>query len=159
MTTIYRISVFVIGLVVLWSAGLVWIAWQDEPTPTQAPAVILPAGDLDGDHRRLLAAIRQVESGGNSQAVGDGGTRRGAYQIYRRYWADGIARGGVYWDYDVYVWDPQKSEQVIRWYWLRYGAKTDEQRARQHNGGPQGHRKAATLGYWAKVTAAMEQNQ
>jgi hypothetical protein len=42
-------------------------------------------------------------------------------------------------------------------YWARYGGSnpTDERLARQHNGGPRGHRKAATLAYWRKVDQAM----
>ena len=41
-------------------------------------------------------------------------------------------------------------------YWTRYGAVTDEQRARIWNGGPRGMSKAATLPYWAKVQKELE---
>ena len=120
-----------------------------EDSPAGAPS--LPPSDL-----RLLAAIRRVESGGNDIAVGDGGKSRGPYQIGRLYWADGTEYGGVDWDYDKYVYDPGRCVQVMRWYWARYGAQTDEHKARIHNGGPRGHRKAATRGYWVKVRAAMD---
>ena len=41
-------------------------------------------------------------------------------------------------------------------YWVRYGAVTDEARARTWNGGPSGMKKAATVGYWNKVKAALQ---
>ena len=42
----------------------------------------------------------------------------------------------------------------------RLGRKpTDQDRARMWNGGPNGHRKSATLKYWDKVEKAMEEAQ
>ncbi len=104
----------------------------------------------------LYAAIRTVESGGNDRAIGDGGRAKGPYQIHRGYWRDGCEFGKVRWSYDKHVWDRAKCQQVVAWYWQRYGASTDEERARMHNGGPRGHEKAATLGYWLKVEAALK---
>lgn len=110
-----------------------------------------PAPSLD----ILLDAIRQVESGGDPSAVGDNGRSLGAYQIGEAYWQDACEYGGVTWAYESGVYDDAKCRQVIRWYWRRYGAQTDEQRARMHNGGPQGHRKRATVAYWQKVKAEL----
>jgi hypothetical protein len=36
-------------------------------------------------------------------------------------------------------------------YWLRYGARDDEDRARMHNGGPKGPERDSTRGYWWRV--------
>lgn len=102
------------------------------------------------DHRPLLDAIRAVESGGDNYAIGDGGRSRGPYQIGKPYWQDGCEFGKVNWPYEL-VYSRRHSEQVMLWYWQRYGARTDEQRARMHNGGARGHRKQVTLPYWRRV--------
>jgi len=109
----------------------------------------------------FFAAIRQVESGGRSDAVGDGGRSCGAYQIGRAYWQDACEWGGVDWSYDRYVRDAARCEQVMRWYWQRYvpGAYQRgelEVLSRVHNGGPRGHTKQATLAYWRKIKQALE---
>lgn len=109
-------------------------------------------------HARLLDAIEHVESGGDPAAVGDGGRSIGPYQIQRAYWQDALEHspgiGGTYSD----VKDREYARRVVRAYWSRYAPKgaTNEQLARIHNGGPKGHRKAATRPYWAKVRARME---
>ena len=102
----------------------------------------------------LFAAIRQVESAQNCSAVGDGGRSLGCYQISQAYWADACDYAGYDWPYQ-WVWLPPKAEQVMRWYWARYGAETDEQRARVHNGGPRGGRRHCTIGYWKLVKKEM----
>jgi hypothetical protein len=72
------------------------------------------------------------------------------------YWQDGCEYGGVKWPYRTGVKDPAKCRQVMRWYFARYGAKTDEQKARCHNAGSNWkNRYAATNGYWAKVKAVL----
>ena len=121
------------------------------------------AGRADGAARvdarpsaALFSAIRQVESGGDNHAVGDLGASRGPYQIQRAYWQDACEYGKVRWSYSRWVWDRAKCEQVMRWYWKRYGARTDKDRARIHNGGgPRGLKLRSTLVYWARVKAAM----
>jgi len=100
----------------------------------------------------IFEAIRQVESGGDDSAVGDGGLSRGPYQIGMAYWTDAIEFGGVQWDYLSLVRSRPHCEQVMTWYWRRYGAKTDEDRIRLHNGGP-GRR--GTDEYFTKVMRAM----
>ena len=126
----------------VWGAFAVCLAF-----PACAPA---------GGHERLLTAIRTVESGGNDLAVGDGGKALGPYQIHRSYWKDACEYAGVNWNYRTCVWDRAKCEQVIGWYWERYGAITDEQRIRMHQGGPRGPYKTCTLAYYRRVLALMQ---
>ena len=108
--------------------------------------------------RRLLEAIRIVESGGNDNAVGDGGKAIGPYQIWRAYWKDALeydpSIGGSYEN----CYERKYAERVVQAYMARYAnerrlghAPTEEDIARIHNGGPNGHRKKATVSYWEKV--------
>ena len=113
------------------------------------------------DLRPWLEAIAQVESGGRDDAVGDAGKAIGRYQIWRVYWQDAIEhcptlRDARYEDVTERVY----AERVLVAYMLRYCAQAvkdkDYQRlSRVHNGGPRGHRKAATLGYWSRVSRAL----
>lgn len=104
----------------------------------------------ESDMVRLLAVIKQVESGGNPNAIGDQGKALGAYQIWKSYWQDSKV-SGCYQDCK----DPKYSESVVRAYLARYAPKrgtvTLEMLARIHNGGPRGYLKPATLKYWHKV--------
>jgi hypothetical protein len=111
--------------------------------------------DNDDD---LLQAIGQVESGNNDDAVGDNGKALGRYQIWYVYWKDAVeydpSIGGEYSD----VTDPDYAKKIVLAYWARYATKgrlghepTDEDKARIHNGGPNGHKKDSTLKYWDKV--------
>lgn len=101
----------------------------------------------------LLEAIKQAESGGRADAVGDNGKAIGCFQIHRVYWQDAVdfdpSIGGSYRD----CYDPAYAEKVVRAYMRRYAPKgaSDEQMARIHNGGPSGHKKTATIKYWEKV--------
>ena len=108
--------------------------------------------------RRLLDAIRIVESGGNDNAVGDGGNAIGPYQIWRNYWKDAVDHdpsiGGKYED----CFDQKYAEKIVNAYMDLYAIPrrlghdpTFEDIARIHNGGPNGHRKKATVSYWEKV--------
>ena len=96
-----------------------------------------------GTSSPLLDAICQVESNCDSTAVGDNGN----------------AIGGKYKD----CYDKEYSEKIINAYWKRYanekrlGRKvTNEDRARIHNGGPNGYKKKATVGYWSDVKGKMK---
>jgi len=111
-----------------------------------------------GTHSPLLDAICQVESNCDSSAVGDNGNAIGPYQIWHVYWKDAIeydsSIGGKYED----CFDKEYSEKIINVYWKRYanekrlGRKvTDEDRARIHNGGPNGYKKESTKDYWKLV--------
>jgi hypothetical protein len=102
----------------------------------------------------VFEAIRSVETGRMAQprdAVGDGGRSIGPYQISRAYWADSGVRGDWRW-----CKDRQYAEAVVLAFWMRYCPEAlrrgdIETLVRVHNGGPQGHRKAATLPYWKKI--------
>jgi hypothetical protein len=69
-------------------------------------------------------------------------------------WLDG---GGKAADYPRLAYVRAAVEKVMIRYWARYGAKTDEARARIWNGGPNGMNKASTKPYWLKVQRAMRQ--
>lgn len=122
-------------------------------------AVQMPA---NFDPRPVLDAIRQVETGGcadPANAVGDGGKAIGPYQIWATYWADAVehdpslvANGETHQS----VRNAAYAERVILAYWSRYAPSWDAQTlSRIHNGGPKGHKRAATLKYWGKVQAAL----
>lgn len=110
------------------------------------------------DDSKLLHAIMMVESGGDPNAVGDNGKAIGPYQIHRVYWMDAVefdpSIGGKYSDCKNKAY----AEKIVRAYWKRYATErrigrpvTDADRARIHNGGPNGFKKAATRPYWEKV--------
>jgi hypothetical protein len=115
--------------------------------------------DAHAQSSELLDAIKQVESGGRANVVGDGGKAIGPYQIHRSYWVDACAydpalAAGKYSD----CFNEQYARRVVKAYLRRYGrGKSDEQLARIHNGGPNGHRKSATVGYWNKVQRQMDE--
>jgi len=124
------------------------LARRGEPWPAAGQPPVPPVGP---GGRSLFDAIRLVESGGDDRAVGDGGRSRGPYQCGRAAWADG---GGNPVDYDRLVWDRAACEAVMIGYWRRYGATTDEARARLWNGGPNWRTKPATAEYWRRVKGA-----
>ena len=110
------------------------------------------------DDSKLLHAIMMVESGGDPNVVGDNGKAIGPYQIHRVYWLDAVefdkSIGGKYADCKNKAY----AEKVVRAYWKRYATErrigrpvTDADRARIHNGGPNGFKKAAPRPYWEKV--------
>jgi hypothetical protein len=116
---------------------------------------------IDADTRKFLDAIRRVETGGlpnsGKGAVGDKGASIGPYQIQRAYHADARMKSGKYEDCSA---SHAYSEQTMLAYFARYAPKALESKdwqtlARVHNGGPKGHTKKATLGYWAKVKKEM----
>jgi hypothetical protein len=101
-------------------------------------------------------ALHQVETSGRHGAIlGDNGKSLGPLQISRAYWKDARV-GGSY----EQVTDLAYARRVATAYLQRYApaaweAGDVETLARIHNGGPSGHRKAATLGYAEKVRRAM----
>lgn len=125
-----------------------------------ALAVNPPAGF---DPTPILDAIEHVETGAEADpanAVGDGGKALGPMQIHRVYWQDAVEHDptlvGNGETYDS-VRDRTYARRVVVAYWKRYAPSWDAQTlARIHNGGPKGHTKRATLGYWAKVQKALD---
>lgn len=107
----------------------------------------------------FFRALHQVETSGRLGAIrGDNGRALGPLQIHRAYWQD----SGVPGRYEDCA-DLQYSIRVVSAYLRRYaraawdrGDSEAHILARIHNGGPQGHRKTATLGYAAKVRRAMQ---
>jgi hypothetical protein len=103
----------------------------------------------------LFDAIVEVESQGDPDAVGDGGRAHGLVQAWRGAWQDGCEALGVDWDYAAGVRDAYKCSRIFYAYTSRYGAQSDQERARTWNGGPSGNDRKATLPYWHKVRRAM----
>ena len=116
-------------------------------------------------HVDLLAAMCEVESNCDPSAVGDNGNAIGAYQIWYDYWYDAVTFKN---NDDLKLsdgyescYDKDYSERVVFAYWERYATikrigrtPTDEDRARIHNGGPNGYKKDSTLKYWRKIQNA-----
>jgi hypothetical protein len=102
--------------------------------------------------RPLLDAICQVETqGGLITRDSAHGQAKGPYQIKREYWRDAGVRGHY-----LQVHNKKYAEKVMISYWRRYAPDALERGdyqtlARIHNGGPIGHRKAATAKYWSRV--------
>jgi hypothetical protein len=139
---------------ILSALTLAYLATAQRPTIEQIDA-------YRKELRPLLDAIRQVESGGNDEATGDGGNAIGAYQIWIAYWSDAVE------------WVPDLkgeyegcrarwyAERIMIAYWHRYARRAlidgdYEKLARVHNGGPKGHLKQATEKYWDKVVRLLE---
>lgn len=126
------------------------------------------AGEVRADvetwpRREILDAIRWVESRNVPDARvpdGDDGLAIGPYQIHEVYWLDAHgyddSLGGRYQD----CRNRGYAERVIDAYMRRYAPEAwrtgaAEHIARVHNGGPTGHRKKATDGYWRRVRARL----
>ena len=108
----------------------------------------------------LIPLLIQVESGGNNQAIGDGGNAVGCLQIWKIV-VDDVNR--IQKD-EVFTYadrtDRQKSVRMAQIYLTHYGnhyeRKTGhmanmEVLARCWNGGPSGYKKQSTVKYWNKV--------
>ena len=89
----------------------------------------------------------------------------GWYQILPDFWTDALRHdpsiGG---EYEDVAKDKEYAEKVILAYWDRYATikrlgrvPTDEDRARIHNGGPNGYKKEATIAYWSKVRKELDE--
>lgn len=109
----------------------------------------------------LIAALIQVESGGNDRAVGDGGRSLGCLQISDVVVAD-VRRITGRWVSRTDAWNRQKSIRICVDYLSHYATRERlgyeprmEDMARIWNGGPNGWRKEATRDYWRKVSAAL----
>ena len=110
---------------------------------------------------KLLDAIRTVESGGCSKAIGDGGLARGPYQCHRGYWTDAAPavakRYGECPKYEDGAHSELWSRRIVIAWMQRYAyGQSDEVVSRRHNGGTRGERVAATEKYWVKVKKEME---
>ena len=122
-------------------------------------ATLLSVSSARADLGPLFDALREVESGGDPNAVGDGGRSIGPYQIQWAYWKDSGVPGSY-----RQVRDRRYAERVMIAYWKRYCpdalARADYKTlARIHNGGPAGNRKPATLPYWRKVLKELRERE
>ena len=107
----------------------------------------------------LINALIQVESNSGPNAIGDGGKAVGVLQLHKIYVDDANRMlGENRYSYDD-RYDAAKSIEmfliVSDHYADHYQDWSDQGRARRHNGGPTGHLKEATLGYWKRVEEAM----
>ena len=118
-------------------------------------------------HDKFWDAIKQVESSGNENAVGDNGRSIGPLQIQRGYYNDAVERNPSLQSgkYAGYMYENCKgpgsfeySRAVAESYMNRYATEgrlghspTFEDMARIHNGGPNGYKMEATVKYWDKV--------
>jgi hypothetical protein len=128
--------------------------WLAVLAPTWFTVASAEAAAVDPNGlERLLDAIARIESHCDPNAVGDGGSALGAYQIHRVYWQDGTELLGVDWPYRDAT-DSKKARRVVKAYLLHYGkGKSLIEMARIHNGGPRGHEKKATAGYARRILA------
>jgi len=120
--------------------------------------LVPPPAGLDTDP--ILDAIRAVETGGHADpanAVGDGGRALGPFQIHYSYWLDATERRPDLRALGYQsVRDQKIAEQIVILYLTRYAPDWNVRTvARIHNGGPRGHKKAATVKYADKVEAAI----
>ena len=126
---------------------------------------LLASGAFGSPSKKLLKAIEQVESGGNTEAIGDGGKSVGCLQIGMEVVDDVnllIGTPDLFKSVDRFS---RKKSYVIAMNYLDYwGQKyyihtgvqpTDEVYARIWNGGPAGYLKKGTLVYWEKVKKEM----
>jgi hypothetical protein len=126
-------------------------------------AVLTVPPPVGTDTRRLLDALRAVETGGQrdpDHAVGDDGRALGAYQIWRVYWVDACEYDPTLRElgYEA-VTDRAYAERVVIAYLSRYARDWSiDTVSRIHNGGPAGatKRRKATDGYAVKARRAFD---
>jgi len=121
--------------------------------PRNVGAAVMTAQKPSSHPARLFAAIAAVESGGDDNAVNTAENAIGQYQIRPAYYRDAIEYMASH--REECLRNPRIAEGIMEAYWMRYRCRSDEEKARCHNGGPQGMEKAATLPYWRKVRNAL----
>jgi hypothetical protein len=120
-------------------------------------ALLLALPAYSAPPERFWTALHYVETSGRLGPIrGDNGAALGPLQIHRVYFQDSGVKGSY-----SQVADLAFARRVATAYFKRYAPKAWERGdvltlARVHNGGPSGHRKAATLAYARKVVNAMK---
>lgn len=111
----------------------------------------------------LLAALVAVESGGNAAAVGDHGQALGLLQIHAGVVLDVNKFAGTHYVH-ADAFNPAAARRICSLYLEHYVTTarlghypTVQDYARVWNGGPQGWRRSATLGYWSRVKGKLTQ--
>ena len=106
----------------------------------------------------LVEAIAHVESNGDSAAVGDGGRAVGILQIHPITVRDCNRILGREEFTLTCRLDPERSRLMFEVYTDHYSKNADAQTiARRWNGGPDGDTEPATVEYWRKVKAALDE--
>lgn len=110
----------------------------------------------------LIAAMIQVESGGNDQAIGDNGRAFGCLQISDCVIAD-VRRITGMWLSHTDAFNRTKAVRICLVYINHYATEerlghepTLEDMARIWNSGPRGWAKPCSLPYWEKVKRELE---
>ena len=110
----------------------------------------------------LILALIQVESRGDAKAIGDNGLAWGCLQQHEVFVRDVNRIYGTHFTHKDSL-DPVKAVKMATLYLQHYGSESrlghvasDEELARMFNGGPNGHKKSATLKYWDKVERELE---
>ena len=104
----------------------------------------------------LISAMMIVESSGNDQAIGDNGRAIGPLQIHRSVVLDVNRITGNNYRHSEMT-NRVAARAVCQAYLEHYGrGKSLEEQARIWNGGPTGHKKAATVSYWRRVQKAIK---
>lgn len=104
----------------------------------------------------LISALMIVESSGNDQAIGDNGRAIGPLQIHRSVVLDVNRITGSNYRHSEMT-NRVAARAVCQAYLEHYGrGKSLEEQARIWNGGPTGHKKAATVSYWRRVQKAIK---
>lgn len=112
------------------------------------------AGNIN---EKFFKALHQVESSGRTgRVIGDHGRALGPLQIHREYFNDAAEYDKSLGNNYNRVTDLEFAKRVVSAYLNRYApkavAKNDfKTLARVHNGGPNGHKVAATVKYWSKI--------
>jgi hypothetical protein len=120
-------------------------------------ALLLALPAYSAPPESFWTALHFVETSGRPGPIrGDNGAALGPLQIHRVYFQDSGVKGSY-----SQVADFAFARRVATAYLKRYAPKAWERGdvvtlARVHNGGPSGHRKAATLSYARKVVNAMK---
>jgi len=127
------------------------------------PAICMGYCETQRNRQILLDAICSVESNCDPSKVGDKGDSLGAYQIQYAYWLDATEFSDIGGEYED-VLDDDYAQRIVIAYWDRYATEkrlghipTDEDRARIHNGGPNGNNKTSTINYWNKVKLILDE--
>jgi hypothetical protein len=118
---------------------------------------LLCGAQAHGQSDLLIKSLIQQESGGNDKAFNKKENAVGCLQIRPGYFKDAQEADPSLRDLkheDCY--DREVSIRVFKAYMKKHKAKTDEQFARRHNGGPKGDMKDSTLPYWRSVKEIME---
>lgn len=99
----------------------------------------------------LISALIIVESSGNDMAIGDHGKAIGPLQIHKAVVLDVNKFTGSHYRHQDMT-NRAQARAVCEAYLRHYGrGKSLEEQARIWNGGPTGHKKAATASYWRRV--------